>query len=390
MRIVIDGRLWAESGIGRYIRNLVEQLQKLDNRNQYFILLLKKDFEKNKFRKNFTQILADFRWYGISEQLILPNLLKSLQPDLVHFPHFNVPILYKGKYVVTIHDLIHQHFQTKRATTHDFLTYKIKKLGYKRVFTKAIKNSEKIFSPSEFVKNQLITEWGIEKDKVIVTYEGVEGKFLEILKEVKMDDFKKISEKFNLQKPYLFYAGNAHPHKNIKFLIGAFLLIKEKHPNLNLVLSGPDNYFWNEIKKESNIGGGIFKGLIFTGFVSDKGLATLYNNAFAFIMPSLEEGFGIPVLEAMVCGCPVVSSNAASLPEVGGDAVIYFDPGNEEDIVSKVMQVLSDEKLRSDLIKKGEKRYKEFSWQKMAQQTLKVYQSTPGVEQVCTTGDTGS
>lgn len=368
MRIVIDGRLWSESGIGRYIRNLVLNLQKLDQKNEYFILHLKKDYDTLVYHNNFNKVLANFRWYGISEQLILPRLLNSLNPDLVHFPHFNVPILYKGKYVVTIHDLIHQHFQMKRATTRDPLTYKIKKYGYKRVFASAAKKSAAIFTPSEFIKNQIVSEWGVDRNKIIVTYEGVEDEFLKILKEIKKDDFKKIAEKYGIQKPYLFYAGNAHPHKNIRSLIQAFLLIKEKHLNLNLVLSGPDHHFWKLVQNEFSR-----KGIVFTGFVSEKELATLYKNAVMYVIPSLEEGFGIPMLEAFASGCPVVSSGAASLPEVGGDAAIYFDPKDRNDILQKIDQLLINHKLRQQLIEKGLVQVNNFSWKKLAEQTLKLY-----------------
>lgn len=368
MRVVIDARLWSESGIGRYIRNLVWQLQKLDKENDYFILHLKKEFDGITYKDNFKGILANFRWYGFAEQLSLPKLLKLLAPDLVHFPHFNVPIFYRGKYVVTIHDLIHQHFQMRRATTHDPLTYKIKKMGYKKVFSSAVCHAAKIITPSAFVKRQLLKEWCANSHRVVVTPEGVEDNFIQLLKQYREQDFGKLIEKFGIGKPYLFYVGNAHPHKNIKALIKAFEVVKNMYPGLSLVLSGPSHHFWEQIKKKSNLG-----GLIFTGFVTEKELATLYKNALAFVMPSLEEGFGIPVLEAMAAGCPVVSSDMASLPEIGGNACLYFDPKKEEDMVEKLVQITGDENLRRELIVKGNKRYKEFSWERLAKQTLEVY-----------------
>lgn len=378
MRIVIDGRLWSESGLGRYIRNLVYELQKIDQVNDYFILLLKKDFYDVSYDKNFHKVLADFKWYGIKEQIKLPELLKSLKPDLVHFPHFNVPIFYRGKFVVTIHDLIHQHFKTRNTSTLNPFFHMLKKNGYRKVFSHAVKKSVKIITPSEFVKNQLINEWGIEEDKVAVTYEGVDEGVIRIVGEVVEKDFVKVSEKFGIKKPYLFYIGNAQPHKNLSRLISVFGKIKEKHPDLNLVLSGPKHIFWEKIKKESHSRGGI----LFTGFVSEEEMVILYKNAQSFVMPSLEEGFGIPILEAMACSCPVVSSSAASLPEVGGSAnaesVLYFDPKDENDMENKILQVLDDKKLRKELIKKGERRYKEFSWQKMAKQTLAIYKSDYG------------
>lgn len=371
MRIVIDGRLWVESGLGRYIRNLISELQKIDRTNDYFILHLKKDYKKINYRnKNFQKIIADFKWYGISEQIKLPKLLDRLQPDLVHFPHFNIPVFYKGKFVVTIHDLIHQHFQTRQTSTLNPFLHAIKKLGYKKVFSAAVKNSSKIIVPSEFVKNQLEKEWSIKKEKIEVTYEGVDEEMIKITKEVGEKDFEKVAEKFKFKKPYLFYVGNAQPHKNLKKLLEAFTILNEKFPELSLVLSGSENYFWEKVKKESHIG-----GVIFTGYIPDREMVTLYKNAEAFIMPSLEEGFGIPVLEAMACGCPVISSNKGSLPEIAGDGALYFDPKDESNMADKISQVLNDSKLKEELIKKGEKIYQQFSWEKMAKQTLKLYQS---------------
>lgn len=368
-RIVIDARFWAESGIGRYIRNLLTNLQKIDKNNEYFILLLKKDFDYLKFQgKNFRKVEADFKWYGMSEQIELPRILKSLNPDLVHFPHFNVPLFYRDKYIVTIHDLIHHHFQMKRATTKDPFTYKIKTWGYKQIFTTAVNKSLKIISPSEFVKQQIVEEYKVLEEKIIVTPESVEESIIELSKNKSENIFEKLKQKFQINNPYIYYVGNAHPHKNLQMLIHVFQKIRKQHQNYQLVLSGPSHHFWDQLKKEEES-----EGVVFTNFVSDEEMVTLFQNATAFVMPSLEEGFGIPVLEAMACSCPVISSNAASLPEVGGSAVIYFNPKDENDMVKKISQVLDDEKLRKELINKGEKRYKEFSWQKMAEQTLKIY-----------------
>lgn len=358
MRIAIDARMYRESGIGRYIRNLLTQLQKLDFENEYFILLAKKDFENLEFRDNFKKVLANFRWYGLSEQIKMPKILHNLKADLVHFPHFNAPLLYQGKFIVTIHDLIHQHFQMRRATTHDPLIYNLKQWGYKKVFKNAINKSSKILVPSNYVKKMLINEWGMDSEKIVVTPEAVDDKLLTI-----------IGKTSQVKSPYIFYVGNAHPHKNVEGLIKAFLKLKEKYYDLKLVLSGHDHYFWQRIKKENQQ-----EGIVYTGYVDDEELVALYKNASCFVMPSFEEGFGIPLLEAFACGCPVVASDAGSLKEVGGDACIYFDPKNEKEMIGKISLLLDNENLRKDLIEKGKKRVKIFSWEKLAKQTLEVYQ----------------
>lgn len=369
MRIGIDCRLWDESGVGRYTRNLVNELAKLDSENFYYLFLLKKNLSI-KVPKNFIKVEANFGWYGFTEQLKLPRLLGQYNLDVVHFPHFNVPLLYRGKFIVTIHDLLHQHFAMKRATTLNPVVYKVKRLSYQQAFRHAVFQSLKIITPSQSVKDQLIDEWGVKESKITVTSEGVEDNLISIKETLKKDDFHKVAEKFKIAKPYLFYIGNAHPHKNVEGLLTSFAEIRQKLPEIQLVLAGPDHYFWQRIQKEYKS-----EGVIFTGFVTDKELVTLYSNAEALIVPSFEEGFGIPLLEAMACGCPVISSNGGSLPEVGGDACIYFDPKNKKEMVEKIASILTDKKLRNKLIDRGLKRYKQFSWQQMAKSTLQIYES---------------
>lgn len=374
MRIGIDGRLINESGIGRYIRNLLENLAKIDTENQYFVLLKKKDLQKFNWGNNFENIEADFGWYSATEQIRLPQILKKLNLDLTHFPHFNVPILYKGKFIVTIHDLIHQHFAMKRATTLDPLTYKIKQFGYRKVFDYAVKKSKKIIVPSEFVRSQLKDEWGIDGGKVVVTHEGVDEKILQIKKKQSKNLQSKILEKIGVRKPYIFYVGNAHPHKNIEGLIKAFRRVKNQElrvSDLKLVLAGGDHYFWKRIKEQYKD-----PDIIYPGYVTDESLVTLFSNAEMFVMPSFEEGFGIPVLESFATGCPVVCSEIGALKEVGGEGALYFNPKDIKDIAKKIAQILENEKLKQELVVNGYNRVNDFSWKKLTQETLVLYESS--------------
>ena len=302
MKIVIDGRMYRESGIGRYIRNLISNLQILDTKNEYFILFLEEEFKDIKLKKNFKKILTDFKWYGISEQIKLPKILNRLKPDLVHFPHFNVPFFYEGKFIVTIHDLIHQHFQMRRVTTLNPIIYKIKQLGYDKIFQFSVKKSEKILVPSNFVKDLIVNKWRINPDKIVVTYEAVDNQILNLSRKLNQE---KLLEKFGIKPPFIFYVGNAHPHKNVEGLIGVFRQLREKYRYLQLVLAGHDHYFWQRIKRQYRK-----EGIIYTGQVNDRELVALYKSAKCFVMPSFEEGFGIPILEAMACGTPDVSSNS--------------------------------------------------------------------------------
>lgn len=361
MRIGIDGRMINESGIGRYLKNLLIHLQKLDSKNEYFIFLLKKDFLNLKFNRNFSKVLADFKWYGVKEQLNFPRILGQYKLDLVHFPHFNVPVLYGCHYVVTIHDLIHQHFQMRKASTLDPITYRIKAKAYRLIFKRALNGSEKILVPTQSVKDQLISDWNVNPNKILVTPEGVEERIIKLAQ-------KKSST--IIKGEYLFYIGNAHPHKNLEKLIKAFRILRQDHPGLKLVLSGKENYFWKRLKSEYPS-----EGIIYTGYISDEQMVTLYQNAKAFITPSLEEGFGIPVLEAFACGCPVIGSDIKVIKEVGGRGVQYFNPEDENDIAGQINFILSNQVARNKLIIEGYVRYKQFSWAKMARQTLEVYQS---------------
>ncbi len=360
MKIGIDARFYSESGVGRYLRNLIVNLKMLDKNNEYFIFLLPKDYAQFEETKNFQKVSADYKWYGFAEQFKFPQLLNKFKLDIVHFPHFNVPIFYKGKFVVTIHDLIHQHYVMSRATTLNPLTYNIKRLGYRKVFKTAIQKSLKILVPSDFVKKDLIKEWNVSPDKIIATPEAVDDTLFAIA--------KKVSPKKLDRALFLFYVGNAHPHKNIEGLIKVFLRLKKNYKDLKLVLAGADHYFWQRIKKEFQ-----HEDIYYKGYISDEELVEYYKSAVLFVLPSFEEGFGIPLLEAMALGCPVVCSSVAALPEVGGDACVYFDPRDSDDIEKKISSVLDSKVLQGQLAEKGLERSRQFSWRKLAQKTLEVY-----------------
>lgn len=368
MRIGIDARFYNESGVGRYLRNLISNLQILDKENEYFIFLLPSDCRDFKTSENFQKVQADFRWYGFAEQFKLPELLKKYQLDLVHFPHFNVPIFYKGKFVVTIHDLIHQHTQMKRSTTLNPLFFKMKQIGYKKVFKNAVLNSEKILVPSSNVLNLLTKEWAVDNKKIIVTPEAVDDNLISISSQMSKEKSEEILKSLDINSKYIFYVGNAHPHKNVEGLIKAFLNLKKTHPDLKLCLAGYDHYFWRRIIKENKL-----MGIKYLGKINDEQLVALYKNAEMLVIPSFEEGFGLPLLEAMACGCPIVSSNAGSLMEVGGDAAVYFDPKSLENMVERMLAVLDSDKTKKGLTEKGSVRYKQFSWRKLAEQTLESY-----------------
>jgi glycosyltransferase involved in cell wall biosynthesis len=366
MKIGIDCRLWSETGVGRYIRNLVLNLQKIDKKNEYCLFVLSKDKDEIlKLVQNgrIKIIRADIRWHTLEEQLKFPSLLNKENLDLMHFPYFAVPVLYGRPFIITIHDLITDHYSTGHASTLPIPFYYLKKGAYKLVINMAAKKARKIIAVSNATKNDIVDRLKISPQKIVVTYEGVDDK----ISNLKLQ----IPNIFQNSK-YFLYVGNAFPHKNLDRLIEAFKILDA---DMKLVLVGKEDYFYKRLKnqiKEMDLS----EKVIFLKNVDDKELSSLYRNAQALILPSLMEGFGLPALEAMANNCLVLASKIPALEEVCGDAAIYFDPRNIQDIAEKINMVhLSDANHYDDKREKGLKRAKLFSWSKMAKETLEVYES---------------
>jgi len=363
MRIGIDVRMWSESGIGRYIRNLIKNIVTTDA-HQYVLFGLSKDWDEISStigKGNIRFVAADFGWYSFEEQIHLPILLYRENLDLAHFPHFNIPIFYFKPFVVTIHDLTHFSFDMQRASTLPFFLYKIKQLAYQATFSQAIVRSKQIITVSNYVKDQIIKKFKVDATRISVIYEAA-------------DDLAMSSEtSFNIEpKQYFFYVGNAHPHKNIEFLLRAFAIFRKQHSEYSLVLAGKQNYFWKQVMQyaaEQNLS----EQVIFKGYVSDSELKSLYSGATAFVFPSLSEGFGLPVLEAMLHRCPVLSSSATCLPEIAGNAALYFDPKLESSLVAGMERLTGDVEFRDALITQGMEQVAKYNWKSMASLTLNVY-----------------
>jgi glycosyltransferase involved in cell wall biosynthesis len=368
-RIGIDARFYGSigKGLGRYTQKLIEHLEKIDSENEYFVFLRRENFEEYAPKNpNFQKILADYGWYSFSEQLLFPRLLYSFKLDLMHFPHFNVPILYFRKFVITIHDLILIHFPTKRATTLGPAWYQFKFWAYRLAIFSAILRSQKIIAVSQFTKQDILAQYSIPKDKLIVTYEACE----KTLKENSEMPAQTLA-KYGIIKPYLLYVGNAYPHKNLEQLISVFKEISAEKGNLNLVLVGKDDYFYNRLKKK--VDREKIERIIFPGFVEDVDLSAVYQQALVYVFPSLYEGFGLPPLEAMQEGIPVVSSDSSCLPEILETSAFFFKAGDNEALKSAIIKVAKDQDLRKELTLKGYQQVEKYSWEKMAKETLNIY-----------------
>lgn len=342
------------SGIGTYIKNLSVGTDMYDfYLGPYSILI--KYFKENKL------IPYDSSIYGIKEQIKFPyNKVKKT--NILHCPHYNVPIFYTGKLIVTIHDITHILFP-------EYLPNKLAWYYSKFMIGLATKRADKILTVSKNTKQDLVKYFNINPKKIIVTYNGVSEKF----KVIDKLSYKYIYSKYKIEenKKIILYVGNKKPHKNLEILLKAFSKSKFKESS-RLVFVGKDfdNYKdLNALSKKLRLDNYI----IHTGIISDEELVYFYNLADIFVFPSLYEGFGIPPLEAMACGTPVISSNTSSMPEVLGDAAYLVNPNNVYKFKDAIDKVLEDNSLRDKLIRKGLERVKIFTWDKCINKTKIVF-----------------
>jgi len=336
MRIGIDARFFGSvgKGLGRYTQKLIEKLEKIDSVNDYFIFLKKENFNEYQTQNpKFKKVLANYAWYSFFEQLFFPRLLKKYQLDLMHFPHFNVPVFYRKKFIVTIHDLILIHFPTIKNTTRNSFSYQCKFLAYRWVISSAISRSEKIITVSEFTKKDILENYkNITTEKINITYEACDDFCL-----LSPNRDEEILKKYAIMKPYLIYVGNAYPHKNLERLIMAFSSLSDKFPDLQLALVGKEDFFYQRLKEL--VENKKIKNIIFLGFVPDLELDTLQHNARAYVFPSLYEGFGLPPLEAMAKGTPVISSDHLCMQEILEDSAYYFNGEIEKEMAKETLEI---------------------------------------------------
>jgi glycosyltransferase involved in cell wall biosynthesis len=354
--IAIDARI-INSSTGRYVERLVTYLQEVDTQNNYSIIVPEKDKDFWKPRnENFKVLTVNYDNYSFNEQIGFKRYLKKLNADLVHFCMPQQPIGYKGKKVTTFHDLT--LLKTYNSDKNWLVFHAKQKVG-KYVFKRVAEDNDHIIAISEFTKKELQEFTPVDDTKISVIYEA--------------SDVSNITSKEYLLpfKKYILYVGQQSDYKNIKRLGDAHQILLAKYPDLGLVLVGKKNA--SALITEHYFNTRNYKNILFTGFVEDPQLGWLYTNAQAYIFPSLMEGFGLPGLEAMSYGTPVVSSNATCLPEVYGQAAHYFNPEDTSDIAEAIDQVLSNDHLRTRLAKAGYKQIKKYSWKKMALETHKIY-----------------
>ncbi len=369
MRVLIDARLYGleNAGLGRYVSELIRYLSYNYQEFNFIVFLRKKYFKSLQLPKNWKKVCVDIRHYSLIEQIYLPIIISKEKPDLVHFPHFNVPIFYTGKFVVTIHDLLMHNFSIQ-STTLNPLFYLVKRIAYKIVFRKAIYSSSLIITPSVFVKQEILRLFKVPDSKIVPVYEGV-SKELFINDQLSVDGF---FEKYAIGGNYILYCGNAYPHKNLDFVLNAFSSF-DFRKKLELVLVLPRSIFRERLENLVSRFG-LQNRVKVLDFVSDNVLAYLMRKSMAYLCPSLSEGFGLPGLEAFYLGTIVLASDIPVFREVYKDVPIYFDPRDENSFKKSLKRILDMSKLeRLKLIRRGRKLALSYSWEKMVSEIASIY-----------------
>jgi glycosyltransferase involved in cell wall biosynthesis len=355
MNIGIDGRMIGEKmhGIARYTINILKNILNIDKTNRYTLLITDKYPYKNDIlADNLSYLSMKSHFVSLSEPFELYNVIKNQKYDIFHSPSFIPPFYSRRPFIMTLHDMNH--------LINSGLS---RRMYYKFIISPYVRKAKRIITVSELSKSEICRAFGLENKRVLVIYNGVEERF----RPVEYGNLDGIKKRYNLPEKFILSIGNERAYKNIKTLLKAMnKVVKEYSLVLNLYPEG-------SIEKET-IQSGLADRVHFIGHVDDRDLPLIYNAASVFVFVSLNEGFGLPPLEAMASGCPAVVSNTSSLPEICGDGAYYVDPNDEISISSGINKVIQDLELRSTLIRKGLGRAKLFSWERAARQLLSLYQ----------------
>ena len=360
MNIAIDARMILHSGIGTYTRNLVTNILDIDESNIYTLLGKKEELSKYAQKNNVSIKEFHSPIYSISEQAIAP--LKLWNTEFLHCPHYNIPVVYEGEMVVTVHDLIHLIFP-------QFLKSRAAYFYAKSLFKLVAIRAKKIIAVSENTKADIVNYLGIKKDKVVVIYNGVSEIFK---KEVSQEECEKLRDKLNLHARYILNVSNMKTHKNIETLIKAYSKLRKQGIEQKLLLVGGKKDRIRELQvyaEQFNVA----EYVIFLQNIDFEDLPSIYQICDVFVFPSFYEGFGLPLVEAMASRVPVVTSDVSSMPEVVGNAGITIEPKDADSLAEAIEKVISDSNLRNNMVREGTKQVEKFNWQDTARKTLDVY-----------------
>ncbi|HYL12275.1 MAG TPA: glycosyltransferase family 1 protein [Terriglobales bacterium] len=376
MKVAIDIRRITDFGVGTYIRNIVRALSRLDREKKYYLIgSPEKAREIGPLPPNFHTVPftePDTSPRGYFEFRVI---LRRLGCDLVHIPHlFWLPRALPCPYVMTVHDVLEHMARTRdhsgmRRSLHFHLTRRV------------LLGASRIFAVSRFTKSELEKLFGIPAGRIEVVYNAIDERFLH--GHATPADHDMIVQRYQVTYPFLLYAGRISPHKNLVRIIEAFSALKtelekgEKFPDLKLIIIGDELSKHPDLRR-TVIKSGVQNDVRFLGFVPIEVLRIFYDTAKVFVFPSLYEGFGLPPLEAMAHGTPVVTSNTSSLPEVVGNAAVLVNPENIFEIMRALHRVLVDQSLREKMKKRSYEQSQRFSWESSARRVLQVYEEVAG------------
>jgi glycosyltransferase involved in cell wall biosynthesis len=371
VKIAIDIRRMTEFGVGTYIRNVVRTLGRLDHNNEYLLFGSPAKVEEiGALPSNFhtVPLLASDR--SIEGYREFRSSLRRLHCDLVHIPNlFSVPRLLPCPYVITVHDVL-QHMARAREQSGLWRSLHF------QMTKRALAGASRIFAVSNFTRNEIEKLFEIPPERVDVVYNAIDERFLH--GHASAADRDLIARRYQVTYPFLLYAGKISPHKNVVRMIEAFSALKTElerdfaYPDLKLIIIG-DDLSGNPDLRRTVVRSGVQNDVRFLGFVPIDVLRIFYDEAKIFVFPSLYEGFGLPPLEAMVHGTPVVTSNVSSLPEVVGNAAVLVNPENVFEIMRALHRVLIDQALRGRMKERGYQQAAKFSWETSVRRILETY-----------------
>ncbi len=370
LHIVIDARRIRDFGIGTYIRSLVHALSRIDSENQYTLVSgpgevrtlvgLPENFRAAVYRRDDHAAL---------DHVMFPLFLRGLSPDLVHVPLNRVPMFMIRPYVVTIHDMANLFYEEPPSK----FRMQLRRFRFRRGLTRA----NRVIAVSEATRRDVENLLGVPPERVCRVYNAPDPGFFQH-GPGDPEEQRRIMERYQINYPFLLYAGNIRRHKNVPRLVEAFAVVREQlashevYRHLRLVIIG-DTISQYPAVRQAVIKSRVEHVVRFLGFVPFETLRCFYESAAAFVFPSRYEGFGLPPLEAMACGAPVVASNVSSLPEVVGDAAVLVNPENVFDIARGIRDVLLNDHLREEMVRRGREQAARFSWERTARQVLDIY-----------------
>lgn len=384
MKIAFDARRLRDFGIGTYIRNLVTAIGEIDYENQYLLISLPEDEPLLRhLPENFRQIPCTREDTDRLDHITLPWLIRQLSADLCHLPLNRVPLLMPKPYIVTVHDMGRLLFDEGNDTIRSLRRFRLRR---------GLLRADRIIAVSKATRRDIQSQIGVAEEDVRVVYNAPDPRFFEhghladaraAGPQARARESQRILERYQINYPFLLYAGNIRPQKNIPRMVEAFAVVRNElvstaeYHNLHLIIIG------DTISKYPSVRRAVIQSRVehcvrFLGFVPFDTLRAFYELATGFLFPSLYEGFGLPPLEAMASGTPVLVSNVSSLPEVVGDAAIKVNPENVFDIARGIRELLLNQTLRADLVQRGHAQAASFSWKYAAKEVVKIYGEVAG------------